>query len=157
MLRAHLEFESRSKSRLLLKLDNGEEAALVGERGRVLRGGDTATLEDGRSVEIIAADEPLMQAESHDRLLITRAAYHLGNRHVAVQLMEGALRFLSDHVLAEMVRGLGLSVTALVAPFEPEGGAYGHSHAHGRETALAKPKIHSYALVATRNTRSGSS
>ena len=143
-LRAYLDFESRSKSRLLLRLDDGEQAALVVERGRVLRGGETVTLQDGRPVEIIAAEESLLQAVGADRLSITRAAYHLGNRHVAVQLTEQGLRFLADHVLGDMVRGLGLTVTALVAPFEPEGGAYGQSHVHGSETPLGKPKIHSY-------------
>jgi urease accessory protein len=143
-LRVHLDFESRSKSRLLLRLDNGEQAALVVERGRLLRGGETVTLQDGRPVEIVASDEPLLQALSTDRLLVAKAAYHLGNRHVAVQLMENGLRFLADHVLGEMVKGLGLTVTAIVAPFEPEGGAYGHSHAHGSEAPAVKPKIHSY-------------
>jgi urease accessory protein len=144
ILRVHLDFESRSKSRLLLRLDNGEQAALVVERGRLLRGGDTVTLQDGRTVEIIASDEPLLQALSTNRLLIAKAAYHLGNRHVAVQLMESGLRFLADHVLGEMVEGLGLTVTAIVAPFEPEGGAYGYSHAHAGEAPTVKPKIHSY-------------
>jgi urease accessory protein len=55
------------------------------------------------------------------------------------------LRFLADHVLAEMVRGLGLTVAAVTAPFEPEGGAYGHHHAHGSETPLARPKIHEFS------------
>lgn len=143
-LRSHLDYAARSKSRLLLRLDTGEQAALVVERGRLLRGGETVTLQDGRAVEIVAADEPLLQAVSEDRTLITRAAYHLGNRHVAVQLMEHGLRFLADHVLGEMVRGLGLRVTELVAPFEPEGGAYGHSHAHGSDSPAAQPKIHAY-------------
>ena len=143
-LRAHLDFESRSKSRLLLRLDNGEQGALVVERGRLLRGGETVTLQDGRAVEIVAAEESLLQALSEDGVLLARAAYHLGNRHVAVQVLEHGLRFLADHVLGEMVRGLGLSVTALVAPFEPEGGAYGHSHAHGSDAPAIKPKIHSF-------------
>jgi urease accessory protein len=141
-LRAHLTFDSRSKSRLLVRLDNGEEAALVVERGRLLRGGDRVPLDDGRYVLIVAADESLLEASSADPLLIARAAYHLGNRHVAVQFVNDGLRFLADHVLGEMVAGLGLSVTALDAPFEPEGGAYGH-HAHGSGTPSA-PKIHSY-------------
>jgi urease accessory protein len=143
-LRAHLDFQSRSKSRLLLRLEDGEQAALVVERGRLLRGGERLTLEDGREVLIVAADEPLLQAVSADHRLIARAAYHLGNRHVAVQLLDDGLRFLADHVLGEMVKGLGLTVTSLIAPFEPEGGAYGHSHAHGSELPAGKPKIHSY-------------
>jgi urease accessory protein len=143
-LRVSLTFEARSKSRLLVRLENGEEAALVVERGRSLRGGEHVTLADGRGVEIVAADESLHEAVAADPLAIARAAYHLGNRHVAVQILHGALRFQADHVLAEMVRGLGLVVRPLVAPFEPEGGAYGHAHAHGSERAPLMPKIHSY-------------
>lgn len=143
-LRVYLPFESRSKSRLLLRLEDGEQAALIVERGRLLKSGEHVALADGRVVEIIAADEPLLEAVSDDPLLIARAAYHLGNRHVAVQVMRNAVRFLQDHVLGEMVSGLGLSVTPLVAPFDPEGGAYGHSHAHGSDMPLSRPKIHSY-------------
>jgi urease accessory protein len=144
-IRAHLTFDARSKSRLLLRLDNGEQGALVVERGRLLRGGERVRLEDGRDVEIVAVDEPLLEATSGDPLLIAKAAYHLGNRHVAVQIMKDGLRFLADHVLGEMVAGLGLRVTALQAPFEPEGGAYGHHHAHGGVAASIAPKIHSYS------------
>jgi urease accessory protein len=130
---------------LLLTLDNGEQAALIVERGRTLRNGECVTIEDGREVEIVSAEESLLEAVSGDPLLIAKAAYHLGNRHVAVQLMPDRLRFLADHVLAEMVVGLGLKVTALVAPFEPEGGAYGHHHAHGGEMPAIRPKIHTFS------------
>jgi len=144
-LRAVLTFDARCKSRLLLTLDNGEQAALIVERGRTLRDGERVNIEDGREVEIVSADESLLEAVSGDPLLIAKAAYHLGNRHVAVQLMPDRLRFLADHVLADMVAGLGLMVNALVAPFEPEGGAYGHHHAHGSEMPAARPKIHSFS------------
>src|SRR5271169_316763 len=89
----------------------------------------------------------LITLESGEKaaLVVAKAAYHLGNRHVAVQVMPDRLRFLDDHVLAQMVAGLGLSVTRIVAPFEPEGGAYGHHHAHGSETPLARPKIHDFS------------
>ncbi len=143
--KVRLDFAARCKSRLLVRLEGGGQAALIVERGRVLRGGDRLRLEDGRDIEIVAGDEALLEARSDDPLLIAKAAYHLGNRHVAVQLMSGRLRFLDDHVLAEMVRGLGLGVSALVAPFEPEGGAYGHHHAHGSETPPARPKIHEFS------------
>jgi urease accessory protein len=143
-MRAYLTFDARSKSRLLLRLDNGEQGALVVERGRLLRGGERVQLEDGRYVEIVAIDESLLEAASGDPLLIAKAAYHLGNRHVAVQFVGGGLRFLADHVLGDMVAGLGLTVTALNAPFEPEGGAYGHHHAHG-SAPPSSPKIHSYS------------
>jgi urease accessory protein len=130
---------------LLLRLDNGEQGALVVERGRLLRGGDRVRLEDGRCIEIVALDEPLLEARSSDPLLIARAAYHLGNRHVAVQFTRDGLRLLADHVLGDMLVGLGLTVTPLNAPFEPEGGAYGHQHAHGGEAPSSIPKIHSYS------------
>ncbi len=146
--RAHLTFDARTKSRLLVRAGRRREqkVALILERGKVLRGGEQVQLEDGRYVEIVAVHEPLLEAISDDPLLIAaKAAYHLGNRHVAVQFMKDGLRFLSDHVLADMVVGLGLKITALSAPFEPEGGAYGHHHAHGGEGPPRVPKIHSYS------------
>jgi urease accessory protein len=139
-----LSFDARSKSRLLLTLDNGEQAALVVERGRLLRGGDRVRTLDGREVQIIAAEESLLEASSDDATAIAKAAFHLGNRHVAVQVMANRLRFLNDHVLEEMVKGLGLKVTPVLAPFEPEGGAYGHHHAHGGQLPLIQPKIHEF-------------
>jgi urease accessory protein len=143
-LQVRLDFDARCKSRLLLRLENGEQAALMVARGRVLRGGDVVRLADGRDAEIVAADEPLFEASSADPVLLAKAAYHLGNRHVALQLMPGRLRFVADHVLEALVRGLGLTVAPLVAAFEPEGGAYGHHHAHGSEQPLGEPKIHEF-------------
>ena len=148
-----LPFESRCKSRLRTRLASGEEAGLFLERGRVLRGGDRLLGKDGRVVEVVAASETLMEAASDDPRQLARAAYHLGNRHVAVQVLPGSLRFAHDHVLGEMVRGLGLPVAELEAPFEPEAGAYGHHGAHGGqghgaggegEGARVRPKIHDY-------------
>lgn len=144
-LRAVLTFDARCKSRLLLRLDNGEQAALIVERGRLLRDGERVRIEDGREIEIVAAQECLLEAVGSDPLLIAKAAYHLGNRHVAVQLLPDRLRFLADHVLSEMVTRLGLKVTTLVAPFDPEGGAYGNHHAHGSERPAVLPKIHSFS------------
>lgn len=144
MDRAILPFEMRCKSRLLVRLEGGEQQALVVERGRILRNGERVHLDDGREIEIVAADESLLEARSDDPLLIARAAYHLGNRHVAVQVLERALRLLDDHVLARMVAGLGMEVVRVVAPFEPEGGAYGQHHAHGSEAPPARPKIHEF-------------
>ncbi len=143
--RVYLTFDERSKSRLLVRLNNGEQAALVVERGRLLRGGERVQLADGRYVEVVAADESVLEASSGDPLLIAKAAYHLGNRHAAVQFVTDGLRFLADHVLADMAAGLGLKVTALDAPFEPEGGAYGQSHSHGSEMQSTAQKIHSYS------------
>ncbi|MCX7176736.1 MAG: urease accessory protein UreE [Proteobacteria bacterium] len=141
-----LGFDARSKSRLRTRLASGEEAGLFLERGRVLRGGDRLLANDGRIVEVVAADEALLEGRSSDPLLLARAAYHLGNRHVAVQLGfdadVGWLRFAADHVLGEMVAGLGLPVTEIVAPFEPEAGAYsGHNHG---EVTTPGGKLHQY-------------
>lgn len=143
--RAVLPFDARCKSRLLVTLESGERAALVVERGRMLRGGDRVQIEPDREIEIVAADEALLEAGSDDAWLIAKAAYHLGNRHVAVQVLPNRLRFLDDHVLAKMVEGLGLAVRPVVAPFEPEGGAYGHHHGHGSQEPLLRPKIHDFS------------
>ncbi len=147
--RLALPFESRCKSRLRTRLESGEEAGLFLERGRVLRGGDRLLGNDGRVVEVLAAPEMLMEAASDDPLQLARAAYHLGNRHVAVEIRAGRLRFAQDQVLGEMVRGLGLPVIEMEAPFEPEAGAYGHRGADGSsggegELAHPRPKIHDH-------------
>ena len=148
--RLALGFEARSKSRLRTRLVSGEEAGLFLDRGSVLRHGDKLAANDGRIVEVIAAPEALMEATTADPLLITRAAYHLGNRHVAVQIAPGWLRFAVDHVLGEMVRGLGLAVAEVVAPFEPEAGAYGghgghaHPHGHSGDGEGRGPRIHDH-------------
>jgi urease accessory protein len=132
--RLTLPFELRQKSRLRCLLDSGEEAGLILERGTVLRGGDRLLADDGRIVAVVAAPELLSVVASSDPQLLARAAYHLGNRHVVLQVQAGVLGFLHDHVLDDMLRGFGLEVRVDEAPFEPEGGAYvaapHHTHAH---------------------------
>ncbi|HSA89165.1 MAG TPA: urease accessory protein UreE [Burkholderiales bacterium] len=125
ILKLTLPFELRQKSRLRARLDSGEEVALILPRGRVLRGGDRVAAADGRELEIVAAPEKLLHIESGE---LARVAYHLGNRHVPLQVGPGFLRIAEDHVLEEMVRGLGARVSHVEAPFEPEAGAYGHPH-----------------------------
>jgi len=143
-----LPFDVRCKSRLLTRVASGEECSLFLERGTVLRGGDRLRANDGRVVEVAAAPEALMEAASDDPLLICKAAYHLGNRHVAVALMPGRLHLLADHVLGAMLRRLGLKVTELEAPFEPESGAYGahgshaHPQGHSADGEGRGPRIH---------------
>ena len=145
-----LPFDTRCKTRLRTRLASGEEAGLFLERGTVLRGGDRLKANDGRIVEVIAAPEPLLEALSNDPLLLARAAYHLGNRHVAVDLKPGRLRLVADHVLGEMLRGLGLAVSEVEAPFEPESGAYGshgghaHPHGHSADSEGRGPRIHDH-------------
>ena len=138
-----LSFDSRCKSRLRTRLESGEEIGLFLERGTVLRGGDRLVAKDGRIIAVIAGDEELTEACCDDPRLLACAAYHLGNRHVAVQIGDGWLRFAFDHVLADMVAGLGLGVTRIVAPFEPEAGAYS-GHSHGGPSTTPGAKIHQY-------------
>jgi urease accessory protein len=131
-----LPFELRSRSRFRAQLVGGEEVGVILARGQILRGGDLLLADDGRVIEVAAANETLSTVHSAEPRALARAAYHLGNRHVALQIGPGWLRYCHDHVLDEMLQGLGLTVTVEQAPFEPEAGAYhadadGHSHSDG--------------------------
>jgi urease accessory protein len=128
--RLELPFDARRKSRLRTHLASGEEAALVLPRGEVLRGGDLVVASDGRVVEVIAAAERVLHVECASATELARCAYHLGNRHVPVEVGEGFLRLAEDHVLEKMLAGLGAKLSHLTAPFEPEAGAY-HGNAAG--------------------------
>ncbi len=123
-----LPFEQRQKSRQRVRLDDGREAALLLVRGTVLRGGDVLRAENGELIAVRAAAEAVSTARSDDALVLARAAYHLGNRHVPVQVGAGWLRYGRDHVLDDMVRGLGLHIDCEDTSFEPEAGAYRHEH-----------------------------
>jgi urease accessory protein len=144
-VRGHLKlpFDLRQKSRLRAKLSDGEEVAIVLPRGQVLRGGDWVVASDGRVIEIVAQAEKVLHVLCATPHGLTRAAYHLGNRHVPVQLGQGWLRIAADHVLEEMLKGLGASVSTLEAPFEPEAGAYGAHHRHDNESGHGG-KIHEF-------------
>ena len=125
-----LEHSDRQKSRGLLRLDDGSEAALLLERGTGLQHGDHLLADDGTVVLVQAALEGLSVVTARDPLELARAAYHLGNRHIAVQINALRLAYLHDHVLDDMVRELGFQVSFAAERFEPESGAYGHGHAH---------------------------
>lgn len=139
-----LPFEERQKSRLRTRLRSGEEIGLFLERGLVLRGGDCLVADDGRVVRIVAAAEALLEVRCADPEALARAAYHLGNRHCPVAIGPGWLRFAADHVLAEMLLGLGLATVAVSAPFEPEAGAYAAGHHHS-SAAKHAGIIHDFA------------
>ena len=129
-----LTFDQRIRSRLRVVLDDGREAGVFLERGAGLRSGDCLTDDEGLVVRVLAAAERVSSVRADDALQLARACYHLGNRHVPLQIERGRLRYLHDHVLDAMVRGLGLTVTVENAEFEPEPGAYGgpaQAHAHG--------------------------
>ncbi len=130
-----LPIEKRIKARLRAALDDGREVGLFLPRGLTLRHGDRLGNEEGLVVEIKAAPEQVSSVYCDDPLLLARACYHLGNRHVPLQIEPGMVRYQHDHVLDDMLRGLGLEVVSEQAPFEPEEGAYGgqsggHSHGH---------------------------
>jgi len=137
-----LPFERRQKSRLRITLESGEEAGLFLERGTILRGGDRLRGSDGRIVLVVAADEPVMRVTADTPIQLMRAAYHLGNRHIPLQIGDGWLRLEQDHVLKEMLLGLGVYVGNQNAAFEPEAGAYGGGHRHQQDdepAALIRP------------------
>lgn len=126
-----LPFDLRQKSRLRTTLADGEEVGLFLDRGRVLRDGDCLQAEDGRVVRVRSRAEKVLHVICENDAQLVRVAYHLGNRHVALQVGEGWVRIAADEVLADMIRGLGARVEYLEAAFEPEAGAYGgHHHAH---------------------------
>ncbi len=124
-----LTIDQRLRSRLKVTLDNGIEAGLMLPRGTVLQRNDRLLADSGEVVEIIAAREIVSSARVDDPLLLARACYHLGNRHVPLQIGKGFVRYQHDHVLDDMLKGFGIRVTVEKAPFEPEPGAYGGSAA----------------------------
>ena len=140
-----LPYELRENSRLRTKLASGEEVAIFTERGTVLRNNDLLKSDDGRVVQIIAAQEPTYRVTCNTSHNLLRCAFHLGNRHTQTQVGEDFLRIYQDSVLREMLLGLGATVVEENAQFEPESGAYGgggghhhhgddshsHSHSHG--------------------------
>ena len=143
--RLELPFEARVKSRSKVTLVGGEEVALHLPRGEVLRGGDMLVASDGRVIEVHATAEKVLDITCDSAIALAKAAYHLGNRHVAVQVGDGWLRIAADHVLENMLIGLGAKVIGLQAAFEPEPGAYsGDGHAHDAQGGT----IHEYGEAA---------
>jgi urease accessory protein len=136
-----LDWDQRQKSRFDATDSAGRTLGVFLPRGTVVRGGDVLVVEDGSLVQVTAAPQPVLVvrpcAEHGSAFDLLRAAYHLGNRHVALELQRDHLKFEPDPVLAEMLRAMHLTVTAEDAAFEPEGGAYaagsaGHDHGHDR-------------------------
>lgn len=129
-LRLTLPFELRQKARLHTTLDSGEEAGIFLPRGLILRNGDKLKAETEEIIEIISSNEEVSTVSSTNPLLLMRACYHLGNRHVPLEVKSDCLRYQFDHVLDEMIEHQGLVVIRESAPFEPEPGAYTHTYAH---------------------------
>ena len=126
-----LAYDDRYRRRVLLKTAGGAELLLNLVQPRVLRDGDALRLDDGGLVEVAAAPERLAEITGADAAALVRVAWHLGNRHLPTELIGDRLRIREDHVIVAMVRGLGAEVRLIEAPFNPEGGAYGHGAVHG--------------------------
>ncbi|AFY68490.1 Urease accessory protein ureE [Thalassoporum mexicanum PCC 7367] len=126
-----LDSEERTRSRLKFKSIEGEMLQLQLPRGTVLRDGDLLLSADEQQlVKVIAKPEAVLTITATDRLSLLKAAYHLGNRHVPLELTPHYLRLAPDSVLADMLTKMGLQITAETVTFQPEAGAYGSSHDH---------------------------
>ena len=122
--RVILDFDLRHRRRFVFSTETSRKILLDLPEATHVRDGDALVLSDGSLVLVIAEPEPLLEISADDPSLLIRIAWHLGNRHLPTQLMSSALRIRADHVIAEMVRGLGGQVAPVLAPFDPEGGAY---------------------------------
>ena len=121
--------DDRTRSRHRFETDAGEMLNLHLPRGTVLRDRDLLQSEDGSCLVLVTAKpEPVLTVRASTPLLLLRAAYHLGNRHVSLEVTDNYLRFSPDSVLQGMLEKMGLEVTDEIVPFQPETGAYGHSH-----------------------------
>ncbi len=142
-----LDWDTRQKSRFDATDSTGRPLGVFLPRGTVVRGGDVLVAEDGSLVRVEAAPQTVLRisfcSEHGTPFDLMRAAYHLGNRHVPIELQPDHLKIEPDHVLAELLRSMHMTVAEVQEPFEPEGGAYGdnammghdhgHSHAHTHE------------------------
>jgi urease accessory protein len=133
-----LDWDVRQKSRFDATDSQGRQIGVFLPRGTAVRGGDVLVAEDGSLIRVIAAPQPVLRithCTAHGTPFdLTRAAYHLGNRHVPIELKPDHLKIEPDHVLADMLRSMHLIVVAVEEAFEPEGGAYGsHEHSHGAD------------------------
>lgn len=135
-----LDYESRHRRRLALTGQRGLEFLLDLPRAIALREGDGLVLDDGRIVKVRAAPETLAEITAPDQATLLRLAWHLGNRHQPAEIRELRIRIRRDHVIEEMIAGLGGTVKPVIAAFDPEGGAYAghesggheaHGHDHG--------------------------
>ena len=142
-----LDWDVRQKSRFDCTDSQGRALGVFLPRGTAVRGGDVLVAEDGSMVRVIAAPQPVLVitpcSEHGSPFDLTRAAYHLGNRHVPIELRPDHLKIEPDHLLAPMLRQMHLDVSEALAPFEPEAGAYaGGGHSHGPRHDHAHPHGH---------------
>ena len=134
----------RHRRRIRMTDDDGEDFLLDLPSATYLRDGDGLALDDGGIVAVRAALEEVADIHAASPEQAARLAWHVGNRHVPVQIGEGWLRFQTDEVLAKMLRGMGVEVTILSVPFEPEAGAYAGGHSHHSMDAKHSGIIHDF-------------
>ena len=125
-----LDSAGRRRRRYVMSCTNGLEFLLDLEHAPQLQNGDTLVMDDGARVMVEAASEPLVEVTASDSASLVALAYHLGNRHLEAQLLPDRILIRPDHVIEEMVRGLGGKVAHVNRPFEPVSGAYGGGHHH---------------------------
>jgi urease accessory protein len=146
--RLSLPFEMRQKRRFRAILEDGSEAAIFLPRGSNLADGDLLEADDGSLIRIVAAPERVLYVTASSSYTLTRAAYHLGNRHAPVELGKGFLKLENDSVIKEMLLRLGVEVQEANLPFQPEAGAYGGRHRHdsdpGGERQQAQELFHAH-------------
>jgi urease accessory protein len=130
-----LDHEHRLRRRIRLTSDGDLEFLLDLDKASGFEDGDALKLEDGRLILVKAAPQNLLEIRAETPLRLLRIAWHLGNRHTPAEITADAIYIEEDHVLAEMVRGQGCSVTPVARPFRPEGGAYDHGPAHAHASA----------------------
>ena len=144
-----LAHHDRHRRRIRLTADDGTAFLLDLSEAAVLRQGDGLALETGGYIEVVAAPEPLVEVRASSAALLARLAWHLGNRHLPAEIHADRILIRDDHVIVEMLKGLGAEVRAIEAPFDPEGGAYGQhnhdpSHPYGLGSRYGKDHGHSH-------------
>jgi urease accessory protein len=154
-----LDWDVRQKSRFESTDSAGRQVGVFLQRGQVVRGGDVLVGEDGSLLKVLAAPQAVLRIthcrEHGTPFDLTRAAYHLGNRHVPIELQPDHLKIEPDHVLADMLRAMHMTVVAVSEAFEPESGAYGdhgghsHGHAHGHSHDHGHEHSHGHAHAPT--------
>ena len=135
-----LDFDERHRRRIRLRAESGEYLLLDLPKAVAMANGDGLCASDGRWFKIVAKPEKLIEVTASDTLTLMQLSWHLGNRHTPAEVQEGRILIRPDHVLEDMVRGLGGNTKSVEEPFQPEGGAYGghaqghhHNHDHGHD------------------------
>lgn len=135
--RVVLDADERYRRRVVLTAESGTKFLLDLPRPTALHDGDGLVLEDGSIVQVVGKCEPLVEIAAANAQQLARLAWHIGNRHIDVEIVGERLRIRRDAVLEDMLRGLGAQLSFIAAPFEPEPGAYGHGHRHQHDGSEA--------------------